>query len=214
MDIKQAVERLNLQLPLQARQAQLIAEFKATHQAILRSLVNNGRPSTHDELVKFLGNSVDHGLQSLARDDLVVLDAAGEHVVGAYPMTVENTPHHIVVNGHNLFAMCALDAVSVAPMFDTSVEIKSRCDVTQESIAIVMQGAELLRVQPSTAVKIGVRWLMPSGVAAHSMCLEMVFLLNEQVAGEWQNGDLANKTVFDLPQAVEFGRQFFMPLLR
>ncbi|WP_455365940.1 alkylmercury lyase family protein [Kaarinaea lacus] len=214
MDIKQAIERLNSQLPLQARQSQLAPELKATHQAILRSLVNKGQPPTPAELEKLLGeNAVDDGLQRLAKDDLIVLDTVGKQVVGAYPVTIEKTPHRILVNGHNIFAMCALDAVSVAPMFDAHIEIASQCNITREPIAITMQGAEILTVQPSSEVRIGVRWQMPCGVAAHSMCLEMVFLLNEQVASEWQNDDVENKSLFDLPHAVEFGRQFFMPLL-
>jgi len=215
MDIKQAVARLNFQLPLKARQDELDPELQVLHQAVLSSLVNSGRPPALDKVSQLLGGKdIDGALEHLATVDLVVLDAAGKNIVGAYPVTIEQTPHRIAVNGNHIFAMCALDAVSVAPMFDTKVEIESHCHVTQEPIVIVMQGAEVVKVQPSTAIKIGVRWQMPSGVAAHSMCLEMVFLINEHVTREWQHGDAANKSVFALPQAVEFGRQFFAPLLR
>ena len=215
VDIKQAVDRLNTQLPLKARQDELDSELKALHQAVLYSLINSGRPPALDEVSRLVGEkNIDGALQRLATDDLVVLDAAGKHIVGAYPVTIEKTPHCIAVNGKNIFAMCALDAVSVAPLFDTKVEIESHCYVTQEPIAIVMQGEEVRKVQPSPGIRVGVRWQMPSGAAAHSMCLQMVFLINKHVAREWQHGDTANKSVFDLPQAVEFGRQFFAPLLR
>lgn len=215
MDIKQAVARLNTQLPLKARQDKLDSELRALHQAVLHSLIYCGRPPALDEVSQLVGEkNIDSALQRLATDDLVVLDAAGKHIVGAYPLTIEQTSHCIAVNGKNIFAMCALDAVSVAPLFDTKVEIESYCYVTQESIAIVMQGAEVRKVQPSPGIRVGVRWQIPSGAAAHSMCLEMVFLINHHVAREWQHGDIANKSIFDLSQAVEFGRQYFVPLLR
>jgi hypothetical protein len=214
MDIALAVARLNSQLPLKARQDQLDQALKVTHQAILRSLINNGRPPRANELRQLLGElDVDCALQRLGKDDLVVLDAAGQRIVGAYPVTVESTPHRIIMNGHSIYAMCALDAVSVAPMFHTTVHIDSRCYVTQTAIAISMQDAEIISAQPSSDVRVGVRWQMPSGVAAHSMCMEMVFLLNEQVADEWQNQNKETISVFDLPQAVEFGKRFFTPLL-
>jgi hypothetical protein len=215
VDIKQAVARLNIQLPLKARRDELDSELQALHQAVLHSLINSGRPPALDEVSQLLvEKNIDVALQRLAAADLVVLDAGGKNIVGAYPVTIEQTPHRIAINGNNIFAMCALDAVSVAPMFDTHVEIESYCHVTQDPVEIAMQGTEIVKVQPSPAIRVGVRWQMPRGVAAHSMCLEMVFLINEHVAREWQHGDAVNKSVFDLPEAVEFGRQFFAPLLR
>lgn len=215
MDITQAVARLDSQLPLKARQDQLNQEMKLAYQSVLRSLVNYGRPPTQTELAQLLGkDSVDSSIHKLAKDDLVVLDPEGKEVVGAYPVTIEQTPHRITVNGHTIFAMCALDAVSVAPMFNVEVQIESRCHVTQDLISIVMNNNELVKVLPSQEVRVGVRWKMPTGAAAHSMCLEMPFLLNEQVAMEWQDGDTENISLFTLPEAVEFGKGFFEPLLK
>ena len=45
-----------------------------------------------------------------------------------------------------------------------------------------MKGFEILGSESSSNIRVGVRWQMPTGAAAHSMCLEMVFLLDEQVA--------------------------------
>jgi len=214
MNINEALRRLNSQLPLKERQSQLSEYLKLAHQAILHSLVKSGCSPEYGDLARLLGeNGVEKGLQRLSEDDLIVLDGTGIQVVGAYPVTVEKTPHRILINGKRIYAMCALDAVSVAPMFDTVVKIKSQCHLSHESITIEMHGAEILSATPSTEVRVGVRWQMPLGPAARSMCLEMVYLLNDQIARDWQNGDDSNKTIFDLPQAVEFGSRFFTPLL-
>lgn len=213
MDIQSAITRLNSQLPLKARQAQLPVELKNLHQTILRSFIERGRPPTQDELVSAAGGeNLENGLRRLGQDDLIVLDAQGRLPVGAYPLTSEMTPHRITVNGHTIHAMCALDALAVAPMFNHAVRISSACQLSKTPIHIAMQGERLLDASPLGAV-VGIRWQMPTGVAAHSMCMEMVFLENRATAERWQNGDTENISLFTLPEAVAFGKGFFLPLL-
>ena len=214
MNIQSAVDRLNSQLPLKTRQDQLPAALKAAHQNVLYSMAKSGRPPSLEELAQQLGiENIAAALQRLGSDDLVVLDAEGNHPLGAYPITVEQTPHKISINGHTIYAMCALDAVSVAPMFETKVQIDSSCHVSNTPISIRMQGSDILEALPSEQVTVGIRWHMPSEVAAHSMCMEMVFLKVRQTAQAWQDGDIENISLFTLPEAVAFGQAFFMPLL-
>ncbi|MGD8999432.1 MAG: organomercurial lyase [Granulosicoccaceae bacterium] len=214
MTIQTAVERLNTQLPLKARQNRLTPALKAAHQKVLTSLVEQGRPPRDDELKSVLGEaSLADSLHRLGADDLVVLDAQGKHVLGAYPVTSEQTPHKITVNGHIIHAMCALDAVSVAPMFNTAVSIASSCHVTHTPVTIQMQGSDILEASPSAEVTVGIRWQIPAAVAAHSMCMAMVFLKDRQTAEAWQDGDTENISLFSLPEAVAFGEAFFLPLM-
>ena len=214
MDIQNAVDRLNALLPLKARQDQLSATLKKLHHKILFSLVERGRPPTKGEMIDVLGNeNVTESLLQLSLNDLVVLDAEGKQLSGAYPVTTEATPHKIKVNDHAIYAMCALDAVSVAPVFDTDVVIDSVCHVSQTPISIYMQGQKIIEVQPSTDIMIGIRWQKPSAVAAHSLCMEMVFLNDSKTAEEWQQSDADSISIFTLPAAVDFGKAFFLPLV-
>lgn len=156
---------------------------------------------------------VDTCLKRLADDDLVVMAGDGREVLGAYPVTTEKTAHGIEVLGQRIYAMCALDAVSVAPVFDSVVKITSSCHVTGKPVVIEMHGSDILTAHPSLDVRVGVRWQKPVGHAAHSMCMEMVFLIDEHTARQWQGGDEMNISLFDLPAAVDFGSAFFRPLL-
>ncbi|MEN8204855.1 MAG: alkylmercury lyase family protein [Pseudomonadota bacterium] len=213
--ISNAVQRLNSQLPLKARQLALPSGLASVHRATLSSLAKQGRPPNREELSELLdGGDVDAALTRLANDDLIVLNTTGTEIVGAYPMTMEVTPHHLRVNRQPVNAMCALDALSVGPMFDAEVEITSRCHVTGTAITIQMQGETLHEVSPSPDVHVGVRWQNPSACAAHSMCLEMVFLKDQPTAFEWQAGDTENTSLFNLQDAVAFGAGFFTPLLQ
>ncbi|MCU0809631.1 MAG: alkylmercury lyase family protein [Thiobacillaceae bacterium] len=172
-----------------------------------------GRPPGREEIAESVGaDRVDAALARLGTDDLVVLSRDRREILGAYPVTTENTPHVIHVNGQTIHAMCALDALSVGPMFGVSLTIESRCRVTDSAIHIEQEGERIIAARPQT-VRVGVRWQAPSGSAAHSLCMEMVFLRDEETAERWHGGDRANHSLFSLEQAVAFGSRFFRPLL-
>lgn len=214
MELEAALARLNDQLPLKARQERLPPALQSMHRQVLMSLVTRGRPPTLDELSH--GSSkpdVLTGLRRLGQDDLVVLDSDSGMPLGAYPVTSETTPHRIDVNGHGIFAMCALDAVSVAPLFGAEVRIDSCCHVSHTPIRIRMHGSNILLQEPERELMIGIRWQMPTAVAAHSMCLQMVFLHNREIALDWQAGDTYAVSLFPLSTAIDFGKAFFLPLM-
>jgi hypothetical protein len=209
-----AVDRLNELLPLARRQAGLPAELAAVHRAVLRSLYDTGRPPARDALAALLTScSVEEALARLGAEDLIVLSKDGRDAVGAYPMTSESTPHRLVLPGRTVNAMCAVDALSVATMFGGAVEIRSLCRVSREPVLIRQSEDRVIEAAPAT-VLVGVNWRKPCGRhAAHSLCVEMVFLKDAATAQAWHGGDLANHSLFELPEAIEFGKRFFRPLV-
>jgi len=213
-NVSQAVQRLNSQLPLKDRQDRLGEPLKALHREVIRSLVMRGRAPNRSEIAALVGEGeVENAIARLGKDDLVVLSKDKREIVGAYPVTSETTPHEVHVSGQTIHAMCALDALSVGPMYEMPVEVCSHCRVTSEAVCIKQEGMRILEATPST-VRVGVRWQMPSGDhAAHSMCMEMVFLKDDAAAAAWHGGDLVNHTVFTLDEATQFGAAFFRPLL-
>ncbi len=213
--IAAAIDKLNSQLPLLARQQALPPGLLAAHRAILHTLAEEGRVLTNDELATLVGaDGVAAAIERLGGDDLAVLNADKTAVVGAYPMTVENTVHHLRVHGRAVNAICALDAVAVGPMYDAEVAIESRCQVTGEPIRVHQKGHRILSAEPSTDVRVGVRWQQPGVCAAHSMCLEMVFLKDGDTARWWVEEGEGDKTEFTLDEAVAFGASFFVPLVK
>jgi mercuric reductase len=181
----------------------------------LRTLAEEGRALTNDEVALLVGaDGVAAAIERLGSDDLVVLNADKTAVVGAYPMTVEETVHHLRVNGRVVNAICALDAVAVGPMYDAEVAIESRCHVSGEPIRIHQKGHRILSVEPSADVRVGIRWQQPGACAAHSMCLEMVFLKDGDTTRRWVEEGEGDKTEFTLDEAVAFGAAFFVPLVK
>ena len=213
LNVKQALDRLNGLLPLKQRQACLPPLLRELHREILRSFYFHGQPLSRQQIAAQLqGDDVDGALRRLADDDLLVLAPDGKTIAGAYPFTLEQRAHRVTANGQDLRAMCALDALSVAPMFNASTRVDSRCHVQGVAIGIHMQNEEVLATVPEQPY-VGIRWQGTAGCAAQSLCLEMVFLCDQTTAENWQAGDRTNSDIFTLPEAVAFGSGFFRPLL-
>lgn len=201
-------------LPLEARKRELSPVLSRLHTLELRKLFSCARPLSNVELDDALdGTSPDVALSKLASADLVVLDAAGERVLGAYPMTTEPTEHRVVVARRELYAMCAVDALAVGAVFEAEVAIQSRCHVTGSSVRIAQRSSVLEHVVPGPGLRIGIAWQPPGECAAHSLCREMVFLRDAATAGSWRREDPERRQLLDLDEALFVGAAFFKPLL-
>jgi mercuric reductase len=208
--IRIAVDRLEDQLPLRVRQQGLPEALVAAHRAILRSFAATGRPPALDRIEQCSGMDASTVIDHLSSDDLIV--AREGRIEGAYPFSLEPTPHVLSIGGFEVYAMCALDAVAVAPVFGLEVVTTSRCAVTGAPIRIHQVAEEVDTSEPD-GLRVGVRWQRPDGCAAHSMCREMVFLSDLETAEQWRGAEPDGAGIFDLSEAVEFGVGFFAPLI-
>ncbi len=212
--VQASVSRLNGLLPLKARQDRLSPELKALHRAVITSLVTYGRPPSRAEAAALVGEAhVDDALARLGHDDLIVLSPDRQQILGAYPASLEPTPHVVEVHGHSIHAMCSLDALAISAVFNCDVTIRSLCRITHEQVLVRQAHGQVVEASPA-AVLVGVRWRAPAGeCAAHSLCREMVFLKDAAAAAEWHRGDLDNHSLYTLSEAVAFGVAYFRPLL-
>jgi mercuric reductase len=181
-----ALRHLNQLLPLKYRQAALPAELRAVHRGILYSFAERGRPLTRAEIAAMLGSesAAVKALTVLADKDLIVLnsaagkdpatfevvihDPANVEIAGAYPFSAVPTKYVVHLMGHDVYAMCALDAMSIAAMFDTETHITAKCIATGAPVHMHQRGNEILSVEPATT-RFGVRWQKGSATAAHGL---------------------------------------------
>lgn len=208
--VREALARLRRLLPLAQRLQQQPAAVRSVHRAILDGFVRSGRPPSAT------GGVGDHeqweaACDALAAADLIVRGPQDE-VQGAYPFTRVSTAHRLRMDEVQVHAMCAVDALAVAPLLGRTVHVQSRCAVSDQSIAIMQHGKTLASVQPPDA-RVGIEWGDTDGCAARSLCRNMVFLVDVELAHGWQADAAPVRTVLRLDQATELGRRFFAPLL-
>jgi len=218
--VDDGLKRLISLLPLKDRQVEFGGKMAELHKAILHSFVENGRPINNEEISAIIGggdveaalDDVEAALKALQEKDLAVLDCNGK-LVGSYPMTVEDTPHKIKVNGHEINAMCALDSLGISPMFGKKVQIESKCHATGEPVYLEQDSSDIVDAKPSKDIHFGIIWSSPTGCCAHSLCMEMVFLKDKETAEAWGK-ECSSREVYDLDEAIEFSSKFFVPLVQ
>lgn len=210
--VQRALNRLQRVLPLHKNQKQCDPSAKRLHQQLLHSFVTRSHPLTRAEMAGFVAD-VPAALAQLCNYDMVTLSADGE-LTGAYPFTTDDRGHRVQVNGHKVHAMCAVDALAVAPMFRTSTQVTSRCSVTSTPIAIDMMGATVQNGADVQDVHVGIDWAAADGAAscAISLCTEMIFLRDQATAGRWRSKQ-GDREIFTLHEAIHLASSFFVPLL-
>jgi hypothetical protein len=211
--LDKALNRLTSILPLKERQRECGSQIGELHRRVLRSFVEQGRILSREEMGRFVDH-IDDAARTLADKDMVVFSADGTPL-GAYPFTMEKREHMVEINGHRVYAMCALDALSVAPMFGMDTHVRSRCRVTGEPVEVRQSGKTIRNLREAEDLHFGIIWGAANGKSscASTLCLEMMFLKNGSIARQWLAENPDNREVFKLDEAVEFGDRFFSPLL-
>lgn len=201
MNIEKGLLKLNELLPLLERQSKLTPKSLIAHRTILNTFSKTGLAA------KNIKQSI---LLELNENDLIVLDKEG-CLVGAYPFSLRETKHHVVNDDLKIYAMCAFDAVAIAPVFNIKTTILSQCHVSNSKIEISQNGSKLETTFPNDDIHIGIRWQSAGSCAADNLCMEMVFLKNKEIAIEWGQDD--SFSIFTLDDAIEFSIKYFKPLM-
>ena len=211
--VSEAVAHLNKILPLKANQQALSEEVRQLYRDILYSYIDIGRSLSRAEIA-LRTEDAGQAIATLQQNDLVVFDKAGEPI-GAYPFTMEKREHKLVVNGHVVHSMCALDSLAVSAMYDLELEINSVCHLSGLPVVIRQKGRNVLNTDEVHDVYFAINWNAASSSAccADSLCTEMIFIKGKVAANDWCNQAAEHREIFALDEAVEFAAGFFLPLL-
>jgi len=211
--LEKALRRLTRILPLKERQNACDKQIRELHRLVLHSFVTGGRILSREEMGRHVRN-LDDAVKVLRDSGMVVFSADGDPV-GAYPFTMEAREHKVRVNGHQVHAMCALDALAVSPMFAMKTQIDSRCRITGDPVNIRQSGKTIENPDEVGELHLGIAWGAADADAccADSLCREMMFLRDSKVARQWLADDSGNREIFTLPEAIEFAGRLFVPLM-
>ncbi|MGH3092651.1 MAG: alkylmercury lyase family protein, partial [Gaiellaceae bacterium] len=192
-----------------ARTARLRDPERVVYHWILRSFAA-GRPPGPGALAGECarrGVSLQRLLEVLAREDLVHADESGGIVV-AYPFSGRPTPHRVLLDGREVFAMCAIDALGTAPMLGRPVEVISTDPVDGEEIRVSLSPDGSASWQPEQAVVVTGRAC--DGEAFRGCCQVLnLFASPENAERYLRRRSSVSGFQISIPQAIESGRLIF-----
>lgn len=140
-----------------ARRARLTDSERELYLWILHHFRTRGLPRKAETraAAELLGIVGERALDALAREDLVHRGPDGEITV-AYPFSGRPTGHRVrFPGGHEVNAMCALDALGIAPMFEAPIDVDSRDPVSGHEIRARVAPDGAAEWWPDSAVVVG-----------------------------------------------------------
>jgi Alkylmercury lyase len=198
-----------------ARRARLTKSECELYFWILRHFRTNGRPSDTElrQAAERLGVDAEQGLEKLAREDLVHRGADGDLTV-AYPFSGRPTAHRVrFPGGQEVDAMCAIDALGIAPMFGEPIEVASRDPLSGDAILsrVAPDGAAEWSPQ-SAVVVVGV--LDRESDSCRGCCPVLNFFASTASAEQWLAEHLEVRgNLISMQDAAAAGRAVFGEVL-
>ena len=196
------------------RHARLTVPERELYFWILRRFAERGRPSGAQtrEAAEGFGLDARSALATFAKEDLMHTDRDGEITV-AYPFSGRTTDHVVrFAGGHEVNAMCAIDALGMAPMFDQSIEIVSRDPLSRERIAVVLGPDGTASWRPEEAVV--VCGASGGGESCRSCCPVLNFFASSENGERWlETRPDVRGYVMSMREAIDAGRAVFGDVL-
>jgi hypothetical protein len=203
---------------IRVRLAPAAGGLRAVQQAVLRSFAATGRPPEQAELAEALapyGGSTPRVLAQLHAGDFLRLDDTGR-IQAAYPFSAAPTGHRVqIAGGPRVYAMCAIDALGIAPMLGAAVTIRSADPLTGAPITVHVPAAGEAAWDPVTTVVFDGRVARaPHGPAADIACSTINFFTGPATAASWAGSrpDITG-TILRQEEARQIAAQIFGPLL-
>jgi hypothetical protein len=151
---------------------------------------------------------------TLAREDLIHTDDDGAVLV-AYPFSARPRGHRVTIDERlTVEAMCAIDALGIAPMLNQPVEINSHDPLTGHEIWLRVSPGEGAWWEPETAVVLAGS-SRASGPSYGGCCDVLNFFETTETAERYlREHGLVDGVPISIPEAIETGRAIFGEVLK
>lgn len=166
-------------------------EFTAVQRVVFQSLAH-GTPVSIQQVEEATQLSQDVIISLFEKMKADGADFDDNNNLTGWAITLESTAHHFNINGHNIYAWCALDTFFLPGLIDDPANIESECLKTKQKIHLTISPKGVLAVDPPEAVLSVVAPGFSTacepgqGAGANSAkCNSMNFFSSSQAASEW-----------------------------
>lgn len=195
--LDQLVEELQERVRFGKRLSELNEVEHAVWQAVLQAFAERSRapsPAELGSLVPGGPDQIESVLQGLVAKDVIVLDEASGGIVAAYPFSARPTPHRVRLEGREVYALCAIDALGIAAMLKRPTRITSACAhcSNQVSLAVTADGETITEAEPSSIMMWIAVAVAGQGCCAVTLCPEINFFCSPAhlEAWRWAHGEV------------------------
>lgn len=188
---------------------------RAAQQAILRAFATTARPPADadlDPVTAGNGRSTGQVLEALHEVDAIRL-APGGRIAVAYPFSATPTRHRVRIGDRvDVYAMCAIDALGMAPMLGLDTVIESVDVTTSKPISVATRAGRASWEPAGAVVFIGA--VAGGGPSADCCCDYLNFFADRDTAEAWTSAHPGIPgQILDQAEAEDLGARLFGHLL-
>jgi len=170
----------------------------------------------HDSFIreKIMSTAAFQGFSTRAIHAGLQPDPATGAILVAYPFSGTPRGHRVLIDGsYSVEAMCAIDALGIAPMLGLPIEITSRDPHTDREVWVRLDPGEGAWWEPETAVVLD-GCVGSEGPSYRSCCGALNFFESGESALSYlvATPNISGRAI-PLPEAIELGRAIFGDLL-
>jgi hypothetical protein len=211
--VKQLLDQIGKTVRRRIAEANLNPLENDTRKYILREFAAHGKPPAMSALIKKMKLPSIAAARRIIRrlHEADILTKEGEEIISAYPFSARTTRHRVVFkDGHEVYALCATDALGVHFMLHLPITVRSRCPACENEMTIEMRDGRVASSNPDGIVQF-VSSSGKCGCTAKTFCPNMNFFCSREHVAAWRerNPALAKGELYSLQQTLEYGRHIF-----
>jgi len=120
------------------------------------------------------------------RNEADILTMEGSEIVSAYPFSAKPTRHKVIFqDGHEIYALCATDALGIHFMLRQNVTIRSRCPECEQEMTIELKDDKVASSDPDNILQF-VSNGGQCGCTAKTFCPLMNFFCSQDHLDAWR----------------------------
>jgi hypothetical protein len=185
---------------------------------ILREFARTGKAPSENTIAEIMPlSSIESArrlIESLHNADLLTME--GGEIISAYPFSAKATRHKVIfLDGHEVYALCATDALGIHFMLHEDITVRSQCPECENEMQIEVKDGKVSSCVPESVVEF-VSSRKDCGCTAKTFCPFMNFFCSQEHLEKWRKKNPANGIgeMYQLHQVLEHGKYIFGDFLK
>jgi hypothetical protein len=210
--VKSLIDRIGETVRGRLTEARLSQSEDETRKYILKEFARTGKPPSEKAIAETMKLSTLESARNLIgklhKADILTQEGG---IVSAYPFSARATRHKVIFqDGHEVYALCATDALGIHFMLGSDIAVRSRCPECENEIKIEVKDGKVASCRPEGVVEfVGSR--EQCGCTAKTFCPFMNFFCSREHLEKWREKNPASGKgeMYQLHEVLEHGKKIF-----
>ena len=194
-------------------EARLSQSEDETRKYILKEFARTGKPPSEKAIAETMKlstlESAHNLVDKLHKAD--ILTKEDDEIISAYPFSAKMTRHKVIFqDGHEVYALCATDALGIHFMLGLDITVRSRCPECEKEIKLEVKDGKVASCKPEGVVEF-VSSREQCGCTAKTFCPFMNFFCSREQLEKWREKNPASGRgeMYQLHEMLEHGKNIF-----